>query len=212
MKSIIILSGGMDSSTLLYFMKKTKYQVKALSFDYNQRHKIELQYASKFCKELKVEHKIIDLKNITPLICNSSLTSSIKVPEGHYQSESMKKTVVPNRNMIMLSIAIGWAENLKYQSVAIANHAGDHHIYPDCRSGFIQALSTTSQLGTYNHISLYAPFTEMTKGDIAILGLKMGIDYSKTYTCYNGLKIPCGKCGSCNERKEALEYAKNHMD
>jgi len=209
MKSIVILSGGMDSTTLLCDMVSKGYEIKALSFNYGQKHKKELEYAKKTCTELKIEHKIIDLTNITSLLSNSSLINpDVKVPEGHYAAENMKSTVVPNRNMIMLAIAIGYAENEKYDNVAIANHAGDHTIYPDCRDEFIQALSLAGYLGTFNKIKLYAPYTNITKTDIAEIGVKLGIDYDRlTWSCYKGGEEPCGKCGTCVERNEALSGA-----
>jgi len=132
-KAVVLLSGGMDSTTLLYDLVRKGQEVKALSFNYGQKHKKELEYAKKTCETLNVEHKIMDLSNIRSLISNSVLINDEEVPEGHYEDESMKATVVPNRNAIMLSIAIGWAENLKYDSVVIANHGGDHAIYPQPR-------------------------------------------------------------------------------
>ena len=212
MKLVAIVSGGMDSVTMLYDLVKQGHDVKALSFNYGQRHKKELKCAKKVCKKLGVEHKLVKLLSITDLISNSALTGNVEVPEGHYADESMKLTVVPNRNMIMLSIAIGYAENLKYEAVAYGNHQGDHAIYPDCRKEFVEALDKASQLGTYNQIKLIGPYTELTKGDIALKGLQLGIKYGKeTWTCYKGEKKPCGKCGSCVEREEALQFAKKEL-
>lgn len=213
MKTVLILSGGMDSTTLLYDLLYYQHEVKALSFNYGQKHSKELWYAKRTCEKLKVEHQIIDLSVITPLISNSALTSDKEIPEGHYQDESMKITVVPNRNAIMLSIAVGWAENLNYQSVSIANHAGDHSIYPDCRTEFITALSLAEQLGTYNKIKINAPYSDISKIDIAEIGLKRGIDYDKdTWSCYKGLVEPCHKCGTCVERDEAIIEAKKRLE
>lgn len=213
MKTILVLSGGMDSTTLLYDLLYYQHTVKALSFNYGQRHKKELNYASKTCLKLGVEHRIVDLSVITPLISNSALTSNVEVPEGHYADESMKITVVPNRNMIMLAIAIGWAENLKYDSVSIANHSGDHAIYPDCRTEFMTALSLASQLGTYSKIKLNTPYSDIYKIDIALKGLKLGIDYDKdTWSCYKGLDKACDKCGTCVERIEAITSAKKKWE
>jgi len=212
MKAVIILSGGLDSTTLLYYMLRREHSIKAMSFNYGQRHVKELDYAKKVCKKLGVEHEVVDIRNIGKLISNSSLMGKGKIPEGHYQAESMKSTVVPNRNMIMLSIAIGWAENMKYEAVAIANHSGDHAIYPDCTPKFIELLDMAANVGTYQGINIYAPFTDINKNDVAMLGLGMGIDYDKdSWTCYKGLEVACGKCGSCTERKEALDYAKNKL-
>lgn len=209
MKVVAILSGGMDSTTLVYDLVKRGHEVKCLSFNYGQRHKKELKYAAKTCEKFQIEHFIVDLTSITSLISNSSLTGGIEVPEGHYEDETMKKTVVPNRNMIMLSIAIGYAENLGYECVAIANHAGDHAIYPDCRTEFIKQLSKAAELGTYNEIYILAPYSDITKTDIAKIGLNLGIDYDKeTWSCYKGLEEHCHKCGTCVERDEAINEAR----
>lgn len=210
MKVVTILSGGMDSTTLVYDLIKRGHEVKCLSFNYGQRHKKELEYASKTCEKLGIEHSIINLEGITSLISNSALTGDIEVPEGHYEDETMKRTVVPNRNMIMLSIAIGYAENLGYECVAIANHSGDHAIYPDCRTEFIKKLSEAAELGTYNEIYIFAPYSNITKTDIAKIGLNLGIDYDKeTWSCYKGGEEHCHKCGTCVERDEAINEARS---
>lgn len=208
MKTIIVLSGGMDSTTLLYrLIKKEGKEVKAISFDYGQKHKRELSQAAETCKALDIEHKIIDLSFLKALISNSALTSDVPVPEGHYESEGMKLTVVPNRNMIMASIAIGWAVNLEYDEVALGVHAGDHAIYPDCRPEFIDALNHIATIANYRPISIYAPYLFVDKGDIAIEGAGMLVDYKHTHTCYKGGEVPCGACGACQERAEAFAKA-----
>jgi 7-cyano-7-deazaguanine synthase len=215
MKTVLILSGGMDSTTLLYDLMNTHKPewIKVLSFNYGQRHKKELEFAANTCKKLGVEHHIIDLSNLTFLISNSALTNpNIEVPEGHYEDESMKSTVVPNRNSIMLSIAVGYAESLSFDCVAIANHTGDHSVYPDCRSEFITTFSNAEILGTYNHIFINAPYTHISKADIAEIGLRLGIDYdADTWSCYKGGDEPCHKCGTCVERDEALFIAKSRI-
>lgn len=212
MKTVLILSGGMDSTTLLYDLLDKGCEIKTVSFNYGQRHKKELEYAKRSCSKFGIEHKIVDLSSITPLIGNSALTSDIAVPEGHYEDESMKITVVPNRNSIMLAIAVGYAENLKFDCVSIANHAGDHVIYPDCRRVFIDAFSVASQLSTYNKININAPYTSLSKADIARIGLLYGIDYDNdTWSCYKGLDTPCKKCGTCVERIEAIEKARANL-
>ncbi len=211
MKTVVIVSGGMDSITLLHHCKEQCNQIKALSFDYGQRHVRELQFAKKACKKLGIEWKLVNLKSVTSLISNSALTGNMKVPYGHYENETMKLTVVPNRNMIMLSIAIGYAENLGFNYVAYAAHAGDHAIYPDCRPEFASMLELASKFGTYNKIKFYTPFIDMKKGVIALIGIKnYKIDYDKeTWSCYEGKNKACKKCGTCVERQEALEYARN---
>jgi len=205
MKTIIVLSGGLDSTTLLYKLIAEGKEVKALSFNYGQKHVVELWRASETCKKLGIEHKVIDLSNLKELVSNSALTSDMKVPEGHYAEESMKSTVVPNRNMIMASIAIGWAVNLDYDEVALGVHAGDHAIYPDCRPIFIQMLNDIAHTANFKPIEIYAPFLKLSKGDIVKIGTELGVDYSLTRTCYQKSEEPCGKCGSCCERLEAFE-------
>lgn len=206
-KTVLVLSGGMDSTTLLYKLIKEGKEVRAISFDYGQRHSRELKQAAKTCKALGIPHEIVKMAFMRDLISNSSLTGDIPVPHGHYAEESMKKTVVPNRNMIMASIAIGWAVNLEYDEIALGVHAGDHAIYPDCRPDFVEALRNISAIANFKSIGIYAPFLYLDKGDIAIEGTNLGVDYSLTHTCYEGTAEPCGKCGACQERQEAFSKA-----
>lgn len=204
MKVVVVFSGGMDSTALLEHCLARADQVEAISFDYGQRHKKELEYASAYAKSKNVPHRVIDLTSLHALLQGSALTSNIDVPEGHYAEESMKATVVPNRNMIMLSIAIGYAVSLGFDTVATGVHAGDHAIYPDCRAAFIKAMNTAAEIANYQAVEVYTPFLYLTKGQVAAEGLTYGIDFDKTWTCYKGLDVPCGKCGSCTERAEAL--------
>lgn len=206
-KTICILSGGLDSTTLLYQIFRIRKEVKALSFDYGQRHSREINQAQKTCKKLGIEHKIIHLDFMRDLCSNSALTSDIKVPYGHYQAENMKQTVVPNRNMIMASIAIGWAVNLDFDEVALGVHSGDHAIYPDCRPIFINTLRKVAKVANYSSIYIHTPYLHFDKGDIIKIGKMLGVDYSLTHTCYEGKEVPCGKCGACQERAEAFEKA-----
>lgn len=208
LKTVVILSGGMDSTTLLYQLLKTRTEVKAISFDYNQRHKVELEFAAKTCNKLGIDHQTIDITFLAKIADKSALTGNIKVPTGHYESENMKTTVVPNRNMIFASIAIAYAVNLDYDEIALGVHAGDHAIYPDCRPQFISALRKIAKVANYKAIKVYAPYLKIDKGDIAIIGKKLNVDYSLTQTCYEGKEKPCGKCGSCSERLEAFNKAK----
>lgn len=207
MKTVIILSGGMDSTTLLYKLIAEGKTVKAISFNYGQKHAIELESAKATCAKLGIEHKIVDMTFLKELVSNSALTGDIQVPQGHYEDETMKLTVVPNRNMIMASIAIGWAVNEDFDEVALGVHAGDHAIYPDCRPAFVEALNAIAQIANFKPIAIYAPFLNIDKGDIAILGKELGVDYSLTHTCYEGTEVPCGKCGACQERAEAFAKA-----
>lgn len=205
MKTILVYSGGMDSTTLLYSLLHTKNTVECISFDYGQRHKKELISARKICASLKVPHKIVDIKNVNALMQGSSLTSKkIAVPEGHYEDKSMRSTVVPNRNMVFLSLAIAFAVSRNFDRVAIAVHAGDHAIYPDCRPKFISLMDSVSRAANYKPIKIYAPFLHKSKKEIAVIGKKLGVPFEKTWTCYKGGHTPCGKCGACVEREEAL--------
>lgn len=204
--SIIVLSGGMDSVTLLHDMKDRI--ALAITFDYGSNHnKREAEYAAYHCQQLNIEHIIIPLSFIGQYFKSSLLEGADAIPEGHYASENMKSTVVPFRNGIMLAIACGLAETRGLKYVLIANHSGDHAIYPDCRAPFIQSMSDAMANGTYEHIKIEAPYTSLTKTEIALIGKKLNIDYSKTYSCYKGEEKHCGKCGTCIERKEALRDA-----
>lgn len=208
MKTILIYSGGLDSTVALYYLKAQGHQLKALSVDYGQRHKKEIEFAKYHCANLGVEHQVADLTSITHLLAGSSQTSAnVEVPEGHYAEESMKLTVVPNRNMIMLSVAIGWAISQKANSVAYAAHAGDHAIYPDCRPEFAAAIDHAAKLADWHQVSLLRPFVQWSKADIAAEAKRLNIEIEKTWSCYKGLDVHCGKCGTCAERIEAFQLA-----
>lgn len=204
--SVIILSGGMDSVTLLHD-KKDEIAL-AITFDYGSNHnKREAEYAKLHCDKLGVEHIIIPLDFIHAYFKSSLLEGADAIPEGHYAAENMKSTVVPFRNGIMLSIACGIAESRGLNKVLIANHAGDHTIYPDCRATFIDGMSKAMAYGTFINVTIDAPYTNISKTDIARIGKHLGLDYSQTYSCYKGSEKHCGKCGTCVERKEALRDA-----
>ncbi len=211
MKAVIIYSGGMDSYTLLNMLMENKdvEELKVLTFYYKQRHHKELDYARRFCEEVKIEFTLMDISNIfQPLTNKSSLINSSKdIPEGHYEDENMKQTFVPNRNMILLSVAAAYAFDNDLDTLAYGAHLGDHQIYPDCRKEFIDAMRVVLSLANYNTIDLHVPFVTLgwDKRDILKNGLAMGLDYSKTWTCYKGASVPCGKCGACVERAEAFE-------
>ena len=192
---------------MLSCLRDSDWELAALSFNYGQRHSKELDYAEAVCTRYDIKHHVIDLQVLNPLLQGSALTSDVDVPEGHYSQENMKATVVPNRNMIMLSIGIGYAVSLDYDHVYIAVHAGDHAIYPDCRSSFIAALSNVSQIANYRPVSIQAPFINIDKEEILAEGAAHGLkqsDYAFTWTCYNGRAKACGRCGSCVERLEAF--------
>jgi 7-cyano-7-deazaguanine synthase len=207
MKTVLIYSGGLDSTVLLYHLRSQGAPACCLGIDYGQRHRRELEAAAAICRDLEIEYRIADLSAIRPLLAGSALTDDIDVPEGHYASESMKLTIVPNRNMIMLSVAIGWALSLKYEAVAYAAHTGDHAIYPDCRPAFVDAMDKAASLCDWHRVSVIRPFIDMTKTDIVRLGAKLGVPFERTWSCYKGGRHHCGKCGTCVERKEAFQTA-----
>lgn len=201
--SIIIVSGGLDSITLLY--DKAETIALAVSFDYGQNHASrELPFAALHCQRLGIRHIIIPLQFMQQYFKSSLLEGSDKIPEGHYEEENMKSTVVPFRNGIMLAIAAGIAESHNLNRIYIANHGGDHTIYPDCRPEFIKAMTAAMQAGTFNNTRIEAAFTNITKADIVRIGTKLGINYAETWSCYKGGDCHCGKCGTCIERKEAF--------
>ncbi len=204
--SIIVLSGGMDSVTLLHEYKRRISL--AVSFDYGSNHNArEIECAQSQCRSLGIEHITIPLDFMHRYFVSSLLSGAEEIPEGNYDDENMKSTVVPFRNGIMLSVACGLAESRGLKHVMIANHGGDHAIYPDCRAAFIESMSRAMAAGTYDGVDIIAPYTAITKSEIAVKGKNLGIDYSQTYSCYKGGERHCGKCGTCRERKEAFEYA-----
>ncbi len=208
-EAVVIISGGMDSVTLLYQVIAWGYKVHALSFDYGQKHKKELEYAKTQCEAVGADHIIVDLSPLNALLKSALTDKDIEVPEGHYAAENMKATVVPNRNSIMLAIAVGHAVSLNAQRVFAGMHSGDHPIYPDCRPEFVEAFNKAEVLANkgYMHpdFMIEAPFINISKADIAKKGLNLGIDYSGTWSCYKGGEKHCGKCGTCVERKEAFQ-------
>ena len=204
--AVIILSGGMDSVTLLY-EQKARIAL-AITFDYGSNHnQREAMYAKQHCQLLGIEHLLIPLEFMSRYFKSSLLEGADAIPEGDYDDINMKSTVVPFRNGIMLSIACGIAESRGLTKVMIANHFGDHAIYPDCRTEFIQPMSEAMRAGTYVGVEILAPYTGISKTDIALIGKRLGVDYSQTYSCYKGGELHCGKCGTCVERKQALHDA-----
>lgn len=207
MKVVAILSGGMDSTTLVYDLVSSGHEVFCISFNYGQKHIKELIASMITTNKLQLPHEVVDLSSISHLINNSALTSNISVPEGHYTDDNMKATVVPNRNMIMLSIAAGYAINIGAVWVAYGAHAGDHTIYPDCRGDFVKAMNHAFSLCDFKPLSLYVPYLNMHKGEVCARGAKLSVPYKDTWTCYKGQEKPCGVCGSCVERAEAFDFA-----
>jgi len=209
MKTIVICSGGLDSVSLAYKVAAENTLHSLLSFDYGQRHKKELDYAATCAAALGVPHQIIDIRTIGASLTGSALTDDIDVPDGHYAEDSMKVTVVPNRNAIMLAIAFGVAAAQDADAVATAVHGGDHFIYPDCRPGFIDAFQIMQDqaLDGYASVRLHTPFVNGSKADIVTSGAAHNTPFADTWSCYKGGAIHCGRCGTCVERIEAFALA-----
>lgn len=204
--SIIVVSGGMDSITLMYDRREDI--ALAVSFDYGSNHNAkEISCARIHCQRLGIKHVVIGLDFMHRYFKSSLLEGAEAIPEGRYDNDNMKSTVVPFRNGIMLSVAVGLAESHKLHNVLIANHNGDHAIYPDCRPGFIRAMDEAATNGTYDGIRIIAPYTDISKGAIALRGKQLGINYAETWSCYKGGTRHCGRCGTCVERKEAMAEA-----
>lgn len=204
--SVIVVSGGMDSVTLLY-EKKDEIAL-GISFDYGSNHNHnELPLAALHCQRLGIEHVVVPLGFMHQYFKSSLLESGESIPDGSYDEENMKSTVVPFRNGVMLAVAAGIAESNGLTKVLIANHGGDHTIYPDCRPEFIAAMDAAVEAGTFARVRVVAPYTNISKADIARRGRALGIDYAETWSCYKGGHVHCGTCGTCVERKEALREA-----
>ena len=216
MKALVICSGGLDSVTLAYKVAKEGTLASLLSFDYGQRHRKELDFAAHCAKQLNVPHTIIDLSHVGAQLTGSALTDDIDIPDGHYAEDSMKVTVVPNRNAIMMTIAFGLATSQKVDTVALAVHGGDHFIYPDCRPEFIEAFAImqnyalqglNDSANANGNIDLYAPYLHLDKTEIARDSAKYNVPVSDTWSCYKGQDSHCGRCGTCVERREAFHLA-----
>lgn len=208
MNVVVLCSGGMDSVTALYWAAREHGVKAAVSFDYGSKHNHrEIPFAAEHAARLGLRHEVIPLRFMDTLFASSLLQSGGEIPEGHYEADNMKQTVVPFRNAIMLSIATGFAESIEAAGLVIAAHGGDHAIYPDCREDFMRAMGETMRLGTYAGIQLLRPFITSTKGGIAAEGAALGVDLGRTWSCYKGGALHCGKCGTCVERREAFAEA-----
>lgn len=211
-KAVVLMSGGMDSATALWLTSRTR-QVYPLAFDYGQRHAVELDYAMKLCVALSkavgesIPLNIVPIPVFAKLAPNSSQTGGMDVPEGHYADETMRATVVPNRNMVMLSIAVAYAIGIGAGEVVAGMHAGDHPVYPDCRPEFVDAFNACVSVGNYDRPILNAPFIRRDKADIVKMGAPLLVPYELTWSCYKGGAVHCGKCGTCVERREAFQLA-----
>ncbi|WP_193213519.1 7-cyano-7-deazaguanine synthase QueC [Luteolibacter marinus] len=208
MKTVVLLSGGMDSVTAFYQVRQEHEVVAALSFDYGSKHNArEVPFARLHAERAGVPHRTIDLGFMNECFASDLLQSGGEIPDGHYAEENMKRTVVPFRNGIMLAVACGFAESVEAEALAIAAHSGDHAIYPDCREPFMQGMAAAMAEGTYARIQLVRPFIDLDKTAIARLGVRLGIDFAETWSCYKGGEIHCGTCGTCVERREAFILA-----
>jgi 7-cyano-7-deazaguanine synthase len=208
MKVVVLCSGGMDSVTALHWARREHDVRAAVSFDYGAKHNPrELPFAAEHAAALGVRHEVVSLRFMDRLFTSDLLSSGGDIPEGHYEAANMKQTVVPFRNPIMLSIATGFAESIGAEGLVIAAHGGDHAIYPDCREEFMRVMGEAMRLGTYAGIQLLRPFIALHKGQIASEGARLGVDFARTWSCYKGGAIHCGKCGTCVERREAFSHA-----
>jgi len=205
MKVVVLCSGGMDSVTALHWARAHHVVVAALSFDYGAKHnRCEIPFAAAHAAQLHVPHLEIPLPFVNAFFSSHLLRSGGEIPEGHYADASMRQTVVPFRNAILLSIACGIAESRGAEGLVIAAHGGDHAIYPDCREDFMRAMADAMRLGTYAGVQLLRPFIALTKGEIAAEGARLGVDFRRTWSCYKGGARHCGRCGTCVERREAF--------
>lgn len=208
MDVVVLCSGGMDSVTALHWARKHHHVFAALSFDYGAKHNArEIPFAAEQAALLGIPHQAIALPFVNELFASDLLKSGGEIPEGHYEAANMKQTVVPFRNAIMLSIAAGFAESRGAAGLVIAAHGGDHAIYPDCREDFMRAMGDAMRLGTYAGIALLRPFIDHDKAAIARAGATLGVDFARTWSCYKGGEIHCGRCGTCVERREAFHLA-----
>ncbi|WP_298966947.1 7-cyano-7-deazaguanine synthase QueC [uncultured Roseibium sp.] len=209
MKTTLVCSGGLDSVLLAHVLADQGGLSRLVSFDYGQRHTRELDFAAACAKRLGVPHHVIDLRSVGVTLTGSALTDDLDVPDGYYEEESMKVTVVPNRNAIMLSVAYGIAAAQGDDAVATAVHGGDHFIYPDCRPAFTDAFDTMQRaaLDGYADVALHVPFVHRSKAEIVAEGARVDVPFDQTWSCYKGGALHCGRCGTCVERREAFDLA-----
>jgi 7-cyano-7-deazaguanine synthase len=211
-RAVVIASGGVDSTVLAYWLVSRGASVELLSFDYGQRHRVEVEYARGVAARLGAKHRVVDLTVVGVLLAGSALTdSTVEVPDGHYGHISMRATVVPNRNAIMLDIAVALAVAARADAVAFGAHAGDHPIYPDCRPAFLDAYRRLTAVANEGFLApgfqVLAPFMAWSKADIVAVGAPLGVPFGETWSCYRGGDTHCGTCGTCTERSEAFAVA-----
>ncbi len=208
-RAVAIVSGGLDSVTLAYWLQGQGYDLHLLSFNYGQRHRKEIESARLCAQRLSVPHDTIDLTSLAPLLKGSSLTDMINVPDGHYAEATMRITVVPNRNAIMLALAAGVAVAEQAPIAAFGVHGGDHFIYPDCRPAFVETFNAMLLKANegFSEVQVLAPFLNSTKADIVLIGYGLKVPFAETWSCYKGGMVHCGECGTCTERREAFALA-----
>jgi len=209
---VATVSGGVDSVTLAHSLAADGHDLVCLSFDYGQRHAKEVGFARACAARLEADHHVVDLRPVGALLTGSALTdAAVAVPEGHYSDASMAVTVVPNRNAIMLSVAVGVAVARGASAVATAVHAGDHAVYPDCRPAFIEAAEREARVANEGFLAdgfrVLAPFVDVSKAEIVRRGAALGVPFAETWSCYVGAERHCGRCGTCVERREAFVLA-----
>ena len=209
LRTLVVCSGGLDSVTLAHKVAVEQTLIHLVSFDYGQRHRNELEYAHRCAERLGVGHDVVDIADVGRRLTGSALTDAVAVPDGHYAAETMRLTVVPNRNAIMLAIAFGIAVARRAEAVAAAMHGGDHFIYPDCRPPFIDAFATMQRFALVGlaEIALATPFLHLSKADIVREGVLHAVPFAETWSCYKGGARHCGRCGTCVERREAFDVA-----
>lgn len=206
-KIILSLSGGLDSSVLMHHLLDEGHELRALGVDYGQRHRCELEAAAALAARAGVEFRCVDLSSLRPLLPGSALTSDVDVPAGAYAPETLKVTVVPNRNMLLLSLALAWAVALRYDAIGYAAHAGDHALYPDCRDEFVAACEQAARLGNEHQVAILRPFVHLHKTDIVRRGAALHVPFESTWSCYQGGARHCGRCSTCLERQSAFVAA-----
>ena len=207
MKLVAIASGGLDSTVMVYALRAEGHELALLTFDYGQRHRKEIEYARRTARRVGLPHEVVNIADVSRLLRSALTSPDIPVPEGPYAPDTMQHTVVPNRNAIFLSIAAGYALSTGREGVAIAVHAGDHPVYPDCRPSFIEAFERMVQIATESSLRIVAPFIRMNKEDIVALGARLGVPFEDTWSCYRGGDRHCGVCPTCLERKAAFRKA-----
>ena len=211
-KTVVVYSGGLDSTTLLYHLRAEGHEVKAFSVCYGQRHNRELEAAKEICQLLNLDHRIVDLGGISDILGTNALTDhATQVPHGSYSSQTMPVTTVPNRNMILLALATSWAITQRFNAVAFGAHSGEYTPYPDCQPAFAQAMNAATQVCDDHSIEVLAPFVRWTKADIVRRGMELGVPFEKTWSCYEGGDQPCGKCSTCLDRTNAFHWLNTQL-